>query len=104
MVKGRHLQARNPRLSVLLALGRTFFGVRVVDLIVRNGADARLPRDAKTGAERHTLVPVYSEMLLQICSDYPSLGDPRQLTLAEIRFFYNGLRKSLHKHTKQKKP
>lgn len=42
-------------------------------------------------------------MLLQICSDYPGLGDPRELSLTEIRFFYNGLRSTLRKHTAQKK-
>jgi len=43
-------------------------------------------------------------MLLQICSDYPGIGDPRELTLTEIRYFYNGLRASLKKHTGAKKP
>jgi hypothetical protein len=38
-------------------------------------------------------------MLLQICMEYPSLPDPRTLTITEIRFFYNGLRPTLKKHT-----
>jgi len=42
-------------------------------------------------------------MLLQICSDYPGLPDPRTLTLDEIRFFYSGLRKGLRERTKPKK-
>jgi len=67
---------------------------------VRNGVDARLERDRKTGAECHRLVPVYREMLLQICSDYPGLPDPRTLSMQEIRFFYNGIREALKKHTK----
>lgn len=41
-------------------------------------------------------------MLLQICSDYPGLPDPRTLSLDEIRFFYAGLRPGLKKHTKPK--
>lgn len=45
---------------------------------------------------------VYSEMLLQITMDYPGLPDPRTLTNSEIRFFYEGLRPSLRKHTKSK--
>lgn len=43
---------------------------------------------------------VYTEMFFQICRDYPSLPDPRTLKLREIRFFYNGLRAELKKHTK----
>jgi hypothetical protein len=69
---------------------------------VRRGVDARLPRDEKTGAECHTVIPVYGEMLLQICSDYPGLGDWRELSMTEIRRFYNGIRKSLQEHTKPK--
>lgn len=69
---------------------------------MRNGADARLPRDARNGADGHTLVAVYREMLLQICSDYHGLPDARDLSMAEIRFFYNGVRASLKKHTKYK--
>lgn len=41
-------------------------------------------------------------MLLQISRDYPSLPDPRTLTLTEIRFFYEGLRAELKKHTRPK--
>lgn len=46
------------------------------------------------------MVPVYAEMLLQICHEYPGLPDPRTLDLSEIRFFYDGCRGSLRKHTK----
>jgi len=45
---------------------------------------------------------VYTEMLLQVCRDYAGLPDPRSLTLSEIRFFYNGLRRELREHTKPK--
>lgn len=45
---------------------------------------------------------VYTEMVRQICRDYPGLPDPRTLTLPEIRFFYDGLRPELHEHTKPK--
>lgn len=39
-------------------------------------------------------------MLLQIASDYPGLPDVRTLRLFEIRFFYEGLRPALKKHTR----
>lgn len=64
--------------------------MRVVDTIVRNGADAQLSSGAAT----------YTEMLLQAALDYPGLPDPRTLTTAQIVFFYNGLRKHLKKHTR----
>lgn len=67
---------------------------------MRGGADARLPNDAKSGLTNHTTYVVYSEMLIQICRDYPGLPDPRTLTLDEITFFYNGLRRELRGHTK----
>lgn len=38
-------------------------------------------------------------MLLQVCTDYPGLPDPRTLTMSEIRFFYEGRRASLKKAT-----
>lgn len=67
---------------------------------MRHGADERLAPDRETGRNRHTLPVVYGEMLLQICRDYPGLPDPRTLSLSEIRFFYEGLRPELRKHTK----
>jgi len=39
-------------------------------------------------------------MLRQICLDYSSLGDFRQLTAAEIRYFYNGIREIVKRRTK----
>lgn len=66
---------------------------------MRHGADEFLPRHRETGEQQHTLVRVYSEMLLQIARDYPGLPDARTLTLTEIRFFYEGLRPELKKHT-----
>jgi hypothetical protein len=59
--------------------------------LVRHGVDEKLTRG------RHRIVAVYSEMLLQVSREYPGLPDPRTMTLAEIRFFYEGLRYSLHK-------
>lgn len=50
----------------------------------------------------HTVHAVYGEMLLQICRDYPGLPDPRTLSMSEIRFFYDGLRKELREATKPK--
>lgn len=57
---------------------------------MRNGADARLASAELT----------YSEMLLQVARDYPGLPDPRTLTITEILFFYNGLRRELKNHTR----
>ena len=45
------------------------------------------------------MVAVYSEMLLQVCRDYPGLPDPRTLTISEIRWFYEGLRAELRRNT-----
>lgn len=70
---------------------------------MRGGADATLPIDSKTGEPTHTLLNVYREMLYQITRDYHSLPDPRGLTLSEIRWFYEGLRAELRKHTKGKR-
>ena len=67
---------------------------------MRHGEDERLPRDRETGYLRHTTIPVHTEMLLQVCRDYPGLPDPRTLTLTEIRFFYEGLREELKSHTR----
>lgn len=39
------------------------------------------------------------EMILQICADYSSLPDFRELELFEIEFFYYGLQNSLIKLT-----
>ena len=64
--------------------------------IVRGGADTRLAR------ERHTAGAVYGEMILQICRDYSGLPDVRSLTIHEIVFFYNGLRRELKEHTSGK--
>lgn len=67
---------------------------------MRSGADAKLPKRDDGG---HQLLPVYGEMLLQICRDYPTLPDPRTLSMSEIRFFYEGLRAELREHTKPRK-
>lgn len=42
-------------------------------------------------------------MLLQICRDYSSLPDPRTLRFSEIRWFYEGMRAELKRHTKGKR-
>lgn len=41
-------------------------------------------------------------MLVAVCLEYATLPNPRTLTLTEIRFFYNGIRRSLKEHTKPK--
>jgi hypothetical protein len=66
---------------------------------VREGADHRLP-PSEDGRAQHRLVAVYGEMLIQISLDYAGLPDPRELTLSELRFFYNGLRDILKQRTK----
>lgn len=67
---------------------------------MRGGSDIVL-KDSE-GLESHTLGLVYREMLLTICSHYRSLPDPRTLTLCEIRFFFNGMRKELRAMTAPK--
>lgn len=82
------------------------------------GKDARLPlkldRDATSEAQSrgskkkiyrrdHTCSVVHSSMLWQICRDYPSLSDPRTLTVSEIIFWYAGLRAELCERTKPRK-
>lgn len=62
--------------------------------LIRLGAEYRHP------LRGHTAIPVYTEMLLQVCRDYPGLPDPRTLRGREIRFFYDGLRAELIAHTK----
>lgn len=42
-------------------------------------------------------------MLLHVCRFYASLPDPRTLTMGELRFFYDGIRKDLKRATKPKK-
>lgn len=41
-------------------------------------------------------------MLLQIAKDYAGLPDVKSLSASEIRFFYDGTRGDLEKHTKPK--
>ena len=67
---------------------------------MRHGADERLPRDKETGRPQHTCFEVYAELLLWICRWYPSLPDPRTLTMTEIRFFFEGIRAELREVTK----
>ncbi len=73
---------------------------------MRGGEDAWLVqrRDRVPPEPGHKLIPVYVEMLLQVCRDYPGLPDPRTLTTTEIRFFYAGLRSELKKSTGGKGP
>ena len=66
---------------------------------MRLGEDARLPNDWKTGTVQHTILSVYGEMLLQIAMEYPGLPDARELTLSQIRFWFEGVRATLKKRT-----
>lgn len=63
-------------------------------LVVRHGQDEKL--------SENTFYNVYTEMFFQICRDYPGLPDPRTLTLSQIKFFYDGVRDELKKHTAPK--
>lgn len=67
---------------------------------MRNGVDARPERGARKalGAGAATWI----EMMLQVARDYPGLPDVRTLTVSEIVFFYNGLRRELKDHTRRK--
>ncbi len=67
---------------------------------MRLGADATCEPDKTTGQSTHKLRPVYQEMLVQVCRDFPTLPDPRTLTMGEIRFFYESLRAELRERTK----
>lgn len=49
--------------------------------------------------EDNTFFNVHAEMLFQIMRDYSGLPDYRTLKAHEIRFFYDGLRPELYKHT-----
>lgn len=60
---------------------------------MRCGVDEKLPKGY------HTFFNVYSEMMIQICRDYPGLPDVRTLKAHEILFFYDYLRKELKDHT-----
>ncbi len=47
---------------------------------------------------QHTLINVFSIMMLQIMRDYTQgIPDYKSLTMQEIRFFYDGLRAELKK-------
>lgn len=72
---------------------RAFYGL-VQTTLVRDGLDCKLLDGG------NTMEAVYSEMLWQICRDYPGLPDPRTLKRVEIRFFYDGLRAELREATK----
>ena len=63
--------------------------------------DAFLDPCRETGLSMHLRMPVYLEILYQVARDYQSM-DPRTLSGAELRFFYNGLRGELKEHTKPK--
>ena len=68
---------------------------------MRHGVDA--VRDRKDGVDTHTVIAVYTEMILQVSRDYSGLPDIRTLSMTAIRFFYEGLRAELRKATKPKK-
>jgi hypothetical protein len=65
-------------------------------MVVRYGEDFTHPKGC------HTFPAVYTEMLFQVCRDYPGLPDPRTLKAHEIKFFYNGVREELKAHTRAK--
>jgi len=59
---------------------------------VRGGCDDKFVNG------EHTFALVYSEMFLQVCRDY-SIADPQKLKAHQIKFYYNGIRAELKKHT-----
>lgn len=63
---------------------------------MRRGDDESLPKGG------HIFQAVYTEMMLQVCRDYPGIPDVRSMRAHEIRFFYEGLRAELKEHTKPK--
>lgn len=78
-----------------------FFGLRVGSrLVLRGTPEGKLPHSkGANGRSRieHTIPNVYGSMLLQVVRDYAGIGDFRTLTMAEIRFFYSGLKPELRK-------
>jgi hypothetical protein len=69
-------------------------------LLVRGGASVKLRPDHKTGLARHTMGEVFREMFIQVLRTYPSLPDPRTLSMDEIEFLYEGIRGELEEVTK----
>jgi len=74
----------------------SFFGL-INTCVVRHGSDVKLYDKERRNI--NTRLNVMSEMILQICTDYAGLPDPRTLSDSEIRFFYEGARATLKKHT-----
>lgn len=68
--------------------------------LVRNGENVKL-QDPRGELPRHTRLRVYQEMLLTICMNYNSLPDVRTMTLDEIEFFYDGIRGTLIRNSKE---
>ena len=58
--------------------------------------------ESEDGAPVHTVLNVYPVMLRQICLDYSTLPPVLSMTLAQIEFFYEGLRPDLYERTKKK--
>jgi hypothetical protein len=83
----------------------TFFSITTVEL-VRCGANERLRRkfndETGTNDSLNTYLAVHIEMLLQVCREYPAIGNFRELTASEIRFFYDGLRAELIESSRPK--
>ncbi len=71
---------------------------------MRGGQDVRLKKEKRGGKwrETHTLLTVSLEMYFQIQLDYRSLPNPPDLTLFEIRLYYNYLRGTLKEATKKR--
>lgn len=67
--------------------------------IVRGGTLTKLARDGHTGIRMHTLPRVYGIMMLTIAMEYAGCPDVRTMTLSEIRYFYNGIRRQLMAQT-----
>jgi hypothetical protein len=71
----------------------TFFGLTKSVLVIK-GKEERLLKGM------NTLPVVYTAMLQTIARNYYSLPDLRTMTMTEIRFFYDGMRRELKENGK----
>lgn len=66
---------------------------------MRNGVDTILV-DPHGERPAHTMLAVYSEMMLTVARVYHSAPNVLEMTLDEIAFFYDGIRGELKERTK----
>lgn len=66
---------------------------------MRNGCEVIL-EDPRGIVACHTLVRVYTEMMLTIAMNYNSCPNVLEMEIDDIEMFYNGLRSTLKNSTK----